>query len=177
MRVLSKTSSFVVTMTLTGCAALNMGWYKPGVTAQQFSQDKFSCMSASQMQVHTSGVSAVGSAYYGGNNVTCNTFGTMTTCSGGSGYSQPSYVAGSSASYVTTNLPLFRACMQARGYVWTSQAQVAQFESTQNAGLTAWYRAYDECLRNFPPSNSAAATRRAESACNGIANAEDPRAQ
>lgn len=124
-----KPSIFAIALALTGCAALNMGWYKPGATQEQFAQDKFDCMSSSQMQVNTSNVNGTGSTYYGGGNVTCNTFGTMTNCTGGSGYSQPGHVSGSSASYVTTNVPLFQACMQARGYVWTSQAQVNQYEA------------------------------------------------
>lgn len=119
-----KLAFFAIALALTGCAALNMVWYKPGATQEQFAQDRFDCMSRSQMQVSASNVSGRGSTYYGGGNVTCNTFGVTTNCSGGGGYSQPGYVSGSSASYVTTNVPLFQACMEARGWAWTSQAQV-----------------------------------------------------
>lgn len=31
---------------------------------------------------------------------------------------------GAASSGAATNIPLFRACMEARGYVWTSRAQV-----------------------------------------------------
>src|SRR6516165_9403193 len=96
---------------LTGCASMNFGWYKPGVSQQEFAQDKFACMNGSQMQVSTSNVNGTGSTYYGGGDVTCNTYGSTTNCSGGGGYSQPGYVSGSSASYTTTNQPLFQACM------------------------------------------------------------------
>lgn len=130
MHVMVKRSFFAIALALTGCAALNMGWYKPDVSAQEFNQDKFACMSSSQMQVSTSNVNGRGSTYYGGGNVTCNTFGSTTNCSGGGGYSQPGYVSGSSASYVTTNVPLFQACMQARGYEWTSQAEVDKEEAS-----------------------------------------------
>lgn len=130
MQVVVKPSFFAIALALTGCAALTMGWYKPGVSAQEFNQDKFDCMNGSQMQVSTSNVRGTGSTYSGGGNVTCNTFGSTTNCSGAGGYSQPGYVSGSSASYVTTNMPLFQACMQARGYVWTSQAQVDREEES-----------------------------------------------
>jgi len=130
---MAKLSFFIITLAVlavTGCAALNMGWYKPGVSVQEFNQDKFACMNGSQMQVSTSTVNGRGPTYYGGANVTCNTLGSTTNCSGGGGYSQPGYVSGSSASYVTTNMPLFQACMQARGYVWTSQAEVNREEDS-----------------------------------------------
>ena len=116
---------------LTGCASMNFGWYKPGVSQQEFAQDKFACMNGSQMQVSTSNVNGTGSTYYGGGDVTCNTYGSTTNCSGGGGYSQPGYVSGSSASYTTTNQPLFQACMQARGYLWTNQAAVEKYEAAQ----------------------------------------------
>jgi hypothetical protein len=126
-----KTSLFAVALALTGCAELNMGWYKPGVSQQDFNQDKFACMSGSQMQVATSNINGTGSTYYNDGNVTCNTYGSTTNCSGGGGYSAPGQVIGSSASYTTTNMPLFQACMQARGYVWTSQTQVQKYEASQ----------------------------------------------
>lgn len=129
MQVIVKASFFAILLALTGCAALNFGWYKPGVSQQEFAQDKFACMNGSQMQVSTSNVNGTGSTYYGGGDVTCNTYGSTTNCSGGGGYSQPGSISGSSASYTTTNMPLFQACMQARGYVWTNQAQVEKYEA------------------------------------------------
>jgi hypothetical protein len=30
-------------------------------------------------------------------------------------------------------MPLFQACMRAKGYVWTSQANVARYEANQQA--------------------------------------------
>ena len=114
----------LISLVLTGCAALNAGWYKPGASQQEFAQDQFGCMSGSQMQVSTTNVNGTGSTYYGAENTTCNTYGSTTNCSSGGGYSQPGYVSGSSASYTTTNMPLFQACMRAHGYVWTNQADV-----------------------------------------------------
>jgi hypothetical protein len=140
MQVTVKLAFFALALTLTGCAELNMGWYNPGVTQQQFAQDKFACMNGSQMQVSTSNVNGTGSSYYEGGNVTCNTFGSTTNCSGGGGYAQPGQITGSSASYVTTNMPLFQACMQARGYVWTSQAQVQRYEASQAPQPSPAYR-------------------------------------
>jgi hypothetical protein len=112
---------------------MNFGWYKPGVSQQEFAQDKFACMNGSQMQVSASNVNGTGSTYYDGGNVTCNTYGSTTNCSGGGGYSQPGYVSGSSASYTTTNQPLFQACMQARGYVWTNETAVNNYEGGQRS--------------------------------------------
>jgi hypothetical protein len=129
---------------LTGCASMNFGWYKPGVSQEEFAQDKFACMNGSQMQVSTSNVNGTGSTYYGGGDVTCNTYGSTTNCSGGGGYSQPGHVSGSSASYTTTNQPLFQACMQARGYVWTNQAAVEKYEH-HNDEIQARMTAYDGC--------------------------------
>lgn len=140
MQVSLKLSVLAVAMALTGCANLSadldMGWYKHGISAQEFNQDKFACMSASQMQVSTSAVNGQGPTYYGGGNITCNTYGSMTNCSGGGGYSQPGYVSGSSASYVTTNAPLFQACMQARGYEWMSQAEADSEEEAFAQGAS-----------------------------------------
>lgn len=36
---------------------------------------------------------------------------------------------GAASSGTTTNIPLFQACMEARGYTWTSRAQVDRIES------------------------------------------------
>ena len=38
MNVTVKLTPFAIILTLTGCAALNMGWYKPGVSVQEFNQ-------------------------------------------------------------------------------------------------------------------------------------------
>jgi hypothetical protein len=121
----------LITLVLAGCAELNVGWYKPGFTQQEFAQDKFACMNGSQMQVSASNVNGTGSTYNGASNTTCNSYGSTTNCSSAGGYSQPGNVSGSSASYTTTNQPLFQACMQARGYMWTNQAAVAKYEAGQ----------------------------------------------
>jgi hypothetical protein len=123
--------SLLIILALTGCAALNMGWYKPGVTQQQFSQDKYACMSSSQMQYSQSTVQGTGGTYNGGGSTTCNVWGNTVNCNGDGGYSTPGSVNGQSSSGVTTNMPLFQACMQSRGYVWTSQAQVQRYEASQ----------------------------------------------
>jgi len=123
----------LISLVLTGCAALNVGWYKPGASQQEFAQDQYVCMSGSQMQVSTSNVNGTGSTYYGAQNTTCNTYGSTMNCSSGGGYSQPGTVSGSSASYTTTNTPLFQACMRAKGYVWTNQANVERYEANQQA--------------------------------------------
>lgn len=123
----------LISLVLTGCAELNAGWYKPGGSQQDFAQDQYGCMSGSQMQVSTSNVNGTGSTYYGATNTTCNTYGSTTNCSSGGGYSQPGSVSGSSASYATTNMPLFQACMRAHGYVWTNQAEVQRYEASQQA--------------------------------------------
>ena len=123
----------LISLVLTGCAALNAGWYKPGASQQEFARDQFGCMSGSQMQVSTSNVNGTGSTYYGAENTTCNTYGSTTNCSSGGGYSQPGHISGSSASYTTTNMPLFQACMRAQGYVWTNQADVERYEANQQA--------------------------------------------
>ena len=47
---------------LTGCAAMNTGWYKPGMSQQEFAQDKYECMSGSQMQASGAYVNAYGGA-------------------------------------------------------------------------------------------------------------------
>jgi hypothetical protein len=112
---------------------LNMGWYKPGGSQEEFAQDQFACMNGSQMQVSTSNVNGRGPTYFGDGSTTCNTYGSTTNCSSGGGYSQPGYVSGSSASYTTTNMPLFQACMRAHGYVWTNQAEVERYEANQQA--------------------------------------------
>src|ERR1700749_1679143 len=39
-----------------GCAALNLGWYKPGVSQQDFAQDRYECMASSQMNVSQAAV-------------------------------------------------------------------------------------------------------------------------
>jgi hypothetical protein len=127
----------LLSFVLTGCAVLNAGWYKPGASQQEFAQDQFGCMSGSQMQVSTTNVNGTGSTYYGAENTTCNTYGSTTNCSSGGGYTQPGYVSGSSASYTTTNMPLFQACMRARGYVWTNQADVERYEANQQAQAQA----------------------------------------
>lgn len=80
---------------ICGCAALQMGWYKPGASQSDFAQDKYACMENSQE--HVSG------AYV-------NPYG------------------GAASSGTITNIPLFQACMEARGYVWTSMAQVDAIE-------------------------------------------------
>jgi len=85
----------ICTIVLTGCANLAMGWYKPGGSQSAFAQDKYECMSNSQMAVSGAYVNAYG---------------------------------GAANSQTTTNMPLFQACMQARGYYWTSQAQVNKYE-------------------------------------------------
>lgn len=79
--------SLFVIAAFSGCASLNKGWYQPGVSQQDLADDKYECMSKSQMQVN-------------------------------SGY------AGAASSGTTPNMPLFQACMQARGYVWTNRAAV-----------------------------------------------------
>ncbi len=76
---------------LAACAALQMGWYKPGATQSEFAEDRYECMQSSQERVSGAYVNAYG---------------------------------GASSSGTTTNMPLFQACMEARGYVWTSEAQV-----------------------------------------------------
>ena len=123
----------LISLNLVGCASLNSGWYKPGASQQEFAQDQFACMNSSQMQVSTSNVSGTTPTYYGGGDVTCNTYGSTTNCSGGASFTQPGRVTGSSASYTTTNMPLFQACMRAHGYVWTNQAVVEKYEADQRA--------------------------------------------
>ncbi len=91
-----------------GCAALNVGWYKPGVSQQEFAQDKYQCMASSQMNVSQASVNGSATPSYGSIN-------------------------GGAAAYTTTNTPLFSACMQARGYVWTNQAAVQQYEASQSS--------------------------------------------
>jgi hypothetical protein len=92
------TLSLVVLWALAACAALQVGWYKPGMTQQEFAQDKYECMSASQMQASSAYVNAY---------------------------------AGAANSGTTTNMPLFQACLEARGYVWTNRAAVDRYEASQ----------------------------------------------
>lgn len=98
----------LIATALAGCAALNVGWYKPGGSPQEFAQDKYECMSSSQMNVSQAAVNGSANPYYGS-------------------------VNGAANSYTTTNTPLFQACMQARGYVWTNQAAVEKYEAAQNS--------------------------------------------
>jgi hypothetical protein len=95
----------LVVTALAGCAALNLGWYKPGVSQQEFAQDKYQCIGSSQTNVSQAAVNVSATPYYGS-------------------------VNGGAASYTTTNMPLFSACMQARGYVWTNQAAVEKYEAS-----------------------------------------------
>ncbi len=81
--------------TLCGCAALQMGWYKPGATQADFAQDKYSCMESSQERVSGAYVNPYG---------------------------------GAASSETATNIPLFQACMEARGYIWTNRAEVNSIE-------------------------------------------------
>jgi hypothetical protein len=97
----------ITPLALAGCAALNVGWYKPGMSQQEFAQDRYECMASSQMQVSGAAVNGSATPYYG-------------------------QVNGAASSYTTTNNPLFSACMQARGYVWTNQAAVEKYEASQN---------------------------------------------
>jgi hypothetical protein len=161
MQVIGKPTCFAIVLALTGCADMNMGWYKPGVSQQQFAQDKFACMNGAQMQVSTSNVNGTGSSYYGNNNVSCNTFGSTTNCSGGGGYSQPGQITGSSASYATTNMPLFQACMQARGYAWTSQAQVQKYEASQAPHPSP---AYSQQPQTYSPSQASVQSQKCTAA-------------
>jgi hypothetical protein len=41
----------LVAAALSGCAAMHTGWYKPGNSPAGFAQDKYECMSNSQMAV------------------------------------------------------------------------------------------------------------------------------
>ena len=123
--------SLLIILALTGCATLNIGWYKPGGTPQQFAQDKFACMSSSQMQYSQSTIQGTGGTYNGGGSTTCNVLGSTMNCNESGGYATPGSVNGQSSSGVTTNTPLFQACMQARGYVWTNQAAVEKYEASQ----------------------------------------------
>jgi hypothetical protein len=106
-----------------------MGWYKPGLNQQEFAQDKYACMSSSQMQYSQSTVQGTGGTYNGNSSTTCNAWGNTVNCNGNGGYSTPGTINGQANSGVTTNMPLFQACMQARGYVWTSQAAVNNYEA------------------------------------------------
>ncbi len=83
------------TFALCACAALQMGWYKPGASEADFAQDKYSCMESSQERVSGAYVNPYG---------------------------------GAASSGTTTNIPLFQACMEARGYTWTSRAEVNNLE-------------------------------------------------
>ena len=47
---------------LTGCASMNFGWYKPGGSQQEFAEDKYECMSKSQMEASGAYVNAYGGA-------------------------------------------------------------------------------------------------------------------
>ena len=97
----------ITPLALAGCAALNVGWYKADMSQQEFAQDRYECMASSQMQVSGAAVNGSATPYYGS-------------------------VNGAASSYTTTNNPLFSACMQARGYVWTNQAAVEKYEASRN---------------------------------------------
>ena len=101
----------IVSIALTGCASMNVGWYNPGGSSSDFAQDKYDCMSRTQMAVSGASVNQYG---------------------------------GAASSQTTTNMPLFQACMQARGYVWTNQAQVDKYEG-RSGGCTDAQRRDDEC--------------------------------
>lgn len=68
----------------------------------------------------TSSGSVSGSSYGGYGTVSGSISGSSTV----NGYSN-----GSASTGETTNQPLFAACMQARGYVWTNLAAVQKYES------------------------------------------------
>ncbi len=97
-------------------------------------------------------------------------------------------------------MPLFQACMRARGCVWTSQAQVEKYEASQapqpsdaesqqsqtyskdgagatNDALTEWYTAFYRGLTGLPNPTSAAASRAENNTCERAANAGAPQAQ
>ena len=107
---------------LAGCAGLDLsqrGWYKPDMS--QFAQDRYECMANSQMQVSQAGVNGTATPYYG-------------------------QVNGAANSYTTTNTPLFSACMQAHGYVFTTQKQVSKYEATYANPSQSSTR--DQCLKD-----------------------------
>jgi hypothetical protein len=140
---------FPIGAMLVGCAALNAVWYKPGGTQQEFARDRYECMASSQMSVSQAAVNGSATPAYGS-------------------------VNGAASSYTTTNEPLFSACMQARGYVWTNQATVQKYEasqsnyqpagsaperpavvSTQSAKSAASEKAYEECMKRYNWADSA----------------------
>lgn len=174
----------LISINLYGCAALNYSWYKPGISQQEFAQDRFGCMSGSQMQVSTANVNATGPTYRGVENTTCNTYGWKTNCSSEGGYSQPGAASGSSESYTTTNAPLFQACMQARGYAWTNQADLGRYEVDQQTERdTAAHAEYVKHVRDWStpgPSGAAAAgiTKEryaaAQARCRALAGDDQP---
>jgi hypothetical protein len=94
---------------------MNFGWYKPGISQQEFAEDKYECMSKSQMEASGAYVNAYG---------------------------------GAASSQTTTNMPLFQACMQARGYVWTNQAEVEKYEAAQQPAP-----AYSSSSTSHPPAS------------------------
>jgi hypothetical protein len=107
----------IVSMLLVSCAGIDLsprGWYKPDMS--QSAQDRYECMANSQMQVSQAGVNGTATPYYG-------------------------QVDGAANSYTTTNTPLFSACMQAHGYVFTTQKRVNEYEATQS-------NTPDQCLKD-----------------------------
>lgn len=120
---MKQTTVLIASSLLVGCAGLDLskrGWYKPDMS--QFAQDRYECMANSQMQVSGAAVNGTATPYYG-------------------------QVNGAANSYTTTNTPLFSACMQAHGYVFTTQKQVNEYEGSQAASPGQSYT-WSQCVKD-----------------------------
>lgn len=88
----------VILLAMSGCTtmleSMTTGWYKDGATSEQFAQDNYACMAASQTEVSQAYVNGTVTPYYGS-------------------------VNGAASTYQTTNNPLFASCMGSRGWVWS----------------------------------------------------------
>jgi hypothetical protein len=120
---------------LGGCAAIDPGeptWYKPGGSQQAFAEDKYQCMSASQMEVSGAYVNASG---------------------------------GAAASGATTNTPLFKSCMEARGYafihVHETKAVPDDPAKVSQMWCTALHNQFDEFTRTQQSASAATAQEKA----------------
>jgi hypothetical protein len=120
---------------LGGCADMQPGeptWYKPGGTQQAFAEDKYQCMSNSQMEVSGAVVNANG---------------------------------GVASSGATTNTPLFKSCMEARGYVFihVHEAKAVPDDPAKVSQMwcTALHNQYDEFTRTQQFTSAASSQEKA----------------
>jgi hypothetical protein len=114
---------------LSGCAAQQYVWTKPGLTRAEFTQDKYTCVKEAR--------SPASSAYLSGGYYVGNTY-------------FPAVGEASSGEIVNRNF--YKPCMEAKGYTLTAAPSTAAVQEvkTKLQALTAQLRACDTTIRTKP---------------------------